>query len=65
MGKQSLYNVEISVEVKGYGESDSWSNPFGFRKIESHIDSATGGRYNLLINLYVKGNLFLTCYRYV
>ncbi|KAL8088663.1 hypothetical protein AgCh_038441 [Apium graveolens] len=44
MGKQSLYKVDISVEVKGFGESDSWSHPFGFRKIESHIDGATGGR---------------------
>ncbi|KAM7473749.1 hypothetical protein LguiB_020992 [Lonicera macranthoides] len=44
MGKQSLYNVEITVDVKGYGESDLWSHPFGFRKIESHIDSSTGGR---------------------
>lgn len=49
MGKQSLYNVQISVEVKGFGESDSWSHPFGFRKIESHIDSATGGRYSSLV----------------
>ncbi|KAJ4968702.1 hypothetical protein NE237_015403 [Protea cynaroides] len=44
MGKQSLYNVGITIDVKGYGESDSWSHPFGFRKIESHIDDATGGR---------------------
>ncbi|KAJ4772642.1 Beta-mannosidase [Rhynchospora pubera] len=44
MGKQSLYNVEISVDVKGFGESDSWSHYFGFRKIESTIDSTTGGR---------------------
>ncbi|KAK4491087.1 hypothetical protein RD792_001809 [Penstemon davidsonii] len=44
MGKQSLYNVELTVDVKGYEESDSWSQHFGFRKIESHIDSATGGR---------------------
>lgn len=44
MGKQSLYNVSITVDVKGHGESDSWSHPFGFRKIESHIDNATGGR---------------------
>ncbi|KAK2996404.1 hypothetical protein RJ639_026530 [Escallonia herrerae] len=44
MGKQFLYNVGITVDVKGYGESDSWNQPFGFRKIESHIDSATGGR---------------------
>ncbi|KAJ4829335.1 hypothetical protein Tsubulata_015568 [Turnera subulata] len=44
MGKQSLYNVSITVDVKGYGESDSWNHLFGFRKIESHIDSATGGR---------------------
>ncbi|KAM3704894.1 hypothetical protein ACJW31_03G040700 [Castanea mollissima] len=29
---------------EGYGESDAWSHLFGFRKIESHIDSATGGR---------------------
>lgn len=46
MGKQSLYNVEIAVDVKGYGESDLWSDYFGFRKIESHVDSVTGGRYN-------------------
>ncbi|KAF5740062.1 putative beta-mannosidase [Tripterygium wilfordii] len=44
MGKQSLYNVTITVDVEGYGESDSWSHHFGFRKIESHIDRATGGR---------------------
>ncbi|KAG2695537.1 hypothetical protein I3843_07G017500 [Carya illinoinensis] len=44
MGKQSLYNVQITVDVKGYGESDAWSHLFGFRKIESHVDSATGGR---------------------
>lgn len=50
MGKQSLYNVEIGVEVDGYGESDSWTNHFGFRKIHSEIDSVTGGRY--IYNLY-------------
>ncbi|RLM99468.1 mannosylglycoprotein endo-beta-mannosidase [Panicum miliaceum] len=44
MGKQSLYNVEISMDVKGFGESDSWSHYFGFRKIESTIDDSTGGR---------------------
>ncbi|KAM7478054.1 hypothetical protein LguiA_026267 [Lonicera macranthoides] len=44
MGKQSLYTVVIAVDVKGNGESDLWSHAFGFRKIESHIDSATGGR---------------------
>ncbi|KAH1083633.1 hypothetical protein J1N35_023394 [Gossypium stocksii] len=44
LGKQSLYNVSITVDVKGYGESDTWGHLFGFRKIESHIDSATGGR---------------------
>ncbi|XAR49117.1 Mannosylglycoprotein endo-beta-mannosidase [Bertholletia excelsa] len=44
MGKQSLYNVGISVDVEGHGESDCWSHHFGFRKIESHIDSKTGGR---------------------
>ncbi|KAH0468677.1 hypothetical protein IEQ34_001909 [Dendrobium chrysotoxum] len=44
MGKQHLYNVELSVDVKGFGESDSWSHQFGFRKIESIIDTATGGR---------------------
>ncbi|KAL0357324.1 UNVERIFIED_CONTAM: Mannosylglycoprotein endo-beta-mannosidase [Sesamum calycinum] len=44
MGEQSLYNVEITVDVRGNRESDSWSQHFGFRKIESHIDSSTGGR---------------------
>lgn len=46
MGKQALYHVTIIVEVKGHGESDQWAHLFGFRKIESHIDSATGGRYD-------------------
>ncbi|MED6141165.1 hypothetical protein PIB30_100597 [Stylosanthes scabra] len=32
------------IDVEGFGESDSWSHLFGFRKIESHIDPATGGR---------------------
>lgn len=45
MGKQSLYNVKISIDVKDQGESDSWSQHFGFRKIESCIDNDTGGRY--------------------
>nr|Q5H7P5.4 RecName: Full=Mannosylglycoprotein endo-beta-mannosidase; Short=Endo-beta-mannosidase; Contains: RecName: Full=Mannosylglycoprotein endo-beta-mannosidase 31 kDa subunit; Contains: RecName: Full=Mannosylglycoprotein endo-beta-mannosidase 28 kDa subunit; Contains: RecName: Full=Mannosylglycoprotein endo-beta-mannosidase 42 kDa subunit [Lilium longiflorum]BAD89079.2 endo-beta-mannosidase [Lilium longiflorum] len=44
MGKQSLYNVEITIAVKGFGDSDSWNNKFGFRQIESAIDEATGGR---------------------
>ncbi|GAV63161.1 Glyco_hydro_2 domain-containing protein/Glyco_hydro_2_C domain-containing protein/Glyco_hydro_2_N domain-containing protein [Cephalotus follicularis] len=44
MGQQSLYNVMITVDVKGYGESDLWSHLFGFRKIESHVDKATRGR---------------------
>ncbi|KAK4282804.1 hypothetical protein QN277_014135 [Acacia crassicarpa] len=44
MGKQSLYMVSIDVDVKGHGESDSWKHHFGFRKIESYIDAATGGR---------------------
>ncbi|KAL8477998.1 hypothetical protein ACS0TY_030048 [Phlomoides rotata] len=44
MGKQSLYNVEITVDVEDHGESDSWNQHFGFRKIESEIDTNTGGR---------------------
>ncbi|KAL2942073.1 Mannosylglycoprotein endo-beta-mannosidase [Bienertia sinuspersici] len=44
MGKQFLYNISIAVNVKGFGESDMWNHLFGFRKIESYIDSATGGR---------------------
>ncbi|XP_010528880.1 PREDICTED: mannosylglycoprotein endo-beta-mannosidase [Tarenaya hassleriana] len=44
MGKQTLYNVSITIDVKDIGESDSWTQPFGFRKIESDIDSGTGGR---------------------
>ncbi|KAL0797531.1 hypothetical protein Bca101_052705 [Brassica carinata] len=44
MGKQVLYDVLITVVVKEFGESDSWMQPFGFRKIESVIDSVTGGR---------------------
>lgn len=49
MGKQSLYNVDITVNVDGYGESDAWSHHFGFRKIHSEIDSVTGGRYESYI----------------
>lgn len=48
MGKQSLYNVNVSVDVKGFGESDSKAEHFGFRKIESYIDETTGGRYTLI-----------------
>ncbi|KAJ0237721.1 Mannosylglycoprotein endo-beta-mannosidase [Hirschfeldia incana] len=44
MGKQNLYDVLITVVVKEFGESDSWMQPFGFRKIESDIDTVTGGR---------------------
>ncbi|XP_074312296.1 mannosylglycoprotein endo-beta-mannosidase isoform X2 [Silene latifolia] len=44
MGEQPLYNVSITVNVDGFGESDMWNHSFGFRKIESYIDHATGGR---------------------
>ncbi|KAF6135351.1 hypothetical protein GIB67_027225 [Kingdonia uniflora] len=44
IGKPSLYNVGINVDVKGYGESDSWKYPFGFHKIEGTTDSVTGRR---------------------
>lgn len=49
MGKQSLYSVVIIVDVEGHGESHLWSHLFGFRKIESYIDSATGGRYSIYV----------------
>ena len=71
MGKQSLYNVVISIDVKGFGESDSWSHHFGFRKIESHIDDATGGRYgdfsdffNVIISTFYLVEIiqFLNCF---
>ncbi|KAL6959225.1 mannosylglycoprotein endo-beta-mannosidase [Sarracenia purpurea var. burkii] len=29
MGKQSLYNVEVSVDAEGFGESDLWSHHLG------------------------------------
>ncbi|KAK9735414.1 hypothetical protein RND81_04G204500 [Saponaria officinalis] len=44
MGEQPLYNVRIMVDVEGFGESDTWNHEYGFRKIESYIDHATGGR---------------------
>ncbi|CAL1393459.1 unnamed protein product [Linum trigynum] len=44
MGKQALYNVTITANVEGHGESDTWNQLFGFRKIESSIDTKTGGR---------------------
>lgn len=51
MGRQSLYTVSITVDVKGYGESDMCSHLFGFRKIESFIDSNTGGRCKKLLGM--------------
>lgn len=59
MGKQSLYNVVISIDVKEFGESDSWSHHFGFRKIESHIDDATGGRYGDFLDFFNVTILYL------
>lgn len=44
MGKQTLHRVNIIIQVHDYGESDSWTHLFGFRKIESYIDPSTGGR---------------------
>ena len=44
MGKQTLHKVDIIIDVEDFGESDSWTHLFGFRKIESHVDQATGGR---------------------
>ncbi|CAI0551282.1 unnamed protein product [Linum tenue] len=44
MGKQALYNVTITANIEGHGESDTWNQLFGFRKIESSIDKNTGGR---------------------
>lgn len=46
MGKQTLHKVDIIIDVEDFGESDSWTHLFGFRKIESHVDQATGGRYD-------------------
>ena len=65
MGKQSLYNVHITVDVKGYGESDGWSHLFGFRKIESHIDNATGGRYCSICLLGYFKQVFILILGYV
>lgn len=53
MGKQSLYKVSITVDVKGYGESDLWGQLFGFRKIHSHIDTVTGGRYDINTQCFI------------
>ncbi|KAL2622744.1 hypothetical protein R1flu_002949 [Riccia fluitans] len=43
MGKQPLYNVELTVEVDS-NESDHWGHRIGFRKIETWIDKSTRGR---------------------
>lgn len=52
MGEQSLYNITIATDVEGFGESDMWDHLFGFRKIESYIDSATGGRYGMKLTIH-------------
>jgi mannosylglycoprotein endo-beta-mannosidase len=48
MGKQTLHKVDIIIDVEGFGESDSWTHLLGIREIKSHVDQATGGRYNAL-----------------
>lgn len=48
MGKQTLNKVNISLVIQEYGESDSWTHLFGFRKIENYIDPLTGGRYKAM-----------------
>lgn len=44
LGDQPLYKVDITLDVREYGESDSWSHLFGFRHIDSYIDPSTNGR---------------------
>ena len=34
-----------AVDVRGYGDCDTWSHLFGFQKIESRIDGATSRNY--------------------
>ncbi|MEK6280360.1 MAG: glycoside hydrolase family 2 TIM barrel-domain containing protein [Acidobacteriota bacterium] len=43
-GSQELYDVDFSVDVPGYGSSDTESVRFGIREITSDIDLSTGGR---------------------
>lgn len=43
-GAQELYDVDFSVNVLGYGSSDTESVRFGVREITSEIDSSTQGR---------------------
>lgn len=61
MGKQSMYHIEITIDVKGHGESDIWAHQFGFRKIESTIDSITGGRYTFILILKYNVVMYLSC----
>eukprot|EP00897_Mesotaenium_endlicherianum_P010214 jgi/Mesen1/9220/ME000591S08540 len=44
MGEAALYQVQISAEIDGFGESDAWSHRFGFRHISHSVDPKTGGR---------------------
>lgn len=44
MGAHPLFSVEVTLEVEGWGESDSWRHDFGFRDIQSHIDPLSGAR---------------------
>eukprot|EP00850_Spirogloea_muscicola_P022865 SM000315S11902 [mRNA] locus=s315:76654:82974:- [translate_table: standard] len=57
MGSQPLYSVQIILDIRHYGESDTWMGRFGFRDIESVIDDDTGGR-KFFVNgepLFIRG----------
>ena len=43
-GSQELYEMDFSLDVKGYGFSDAASVCFGVREIQSYIDPDTQGR---------------------
>lgn len=52
MGDHPLYKVDVTIQVEGQeGISDTWSHMFGFRHIDSHIDTTTNGRYDSNLSL--------------
>ena len=51
VGAQTLYNIEMVLNLDGIGVSDRVLQRFGIREIESRIDECLGGH-----TFYVNGH---------